>query len=81
MSAANQKHAGGKGFRAKEILLDAVEAMKDTFPAVQEQLLEFSVVGPGATLVYERLTSPRPMKTAIARTEEGSQLDRESQVV
>ena len=40
--------------------------MKDTFPAVQEQLLEFSVVGPGATLVYDHITIPRSRKIAIA---------------
>ena len=38
---------GGKGFRMKEILLDLVEATRAQRPGVDEQLVDFGVVGPG----------------------------------
>ena len=38
---------GGKGFRMKEIVLDLSEVTSREFPSVSDQLVDWSVVGPG----------------------------------
>ena len=38
---------GGKGFRMKEIVLDLAEVTKRQNPEIEQQLIDFGVVGPG----------------------------------
>ncbi len=38
---------GGKGFRMKEIVLDLAEATRAQCPSIDDQLVDFGVVGPG----------------------------------
>ena len=38
---------GGKGFRMKEIVLDLAEMTRAEHPGIEEELLDFGVVGPG----------------------------------
>jgi len=38
---------GGKGFRMKEIVLDMAEMTRDEYPTIEQELLDFGVVGPG----------------------------------
>ncbi len=38
---------GGKGFRMKEIVLDLAEVTRPEYPAIEGELLDFGVVGPG----------------------------------
>ena len=49
---------GGKGFRMEEIVLDLAEVTRTQFPGVENELLDFGVVGPGPrralNFVYNR---------------------------
>ena len=49
---------GGKGFRMKEFVWDLAEVTRAQFPGVENELLDFGVVGPGPrralNFVYNR---------------------------
>ncbi len=60
---------GGKGFRCKEIILDLAEITGQEFSNIADQLVDWSVVGPGRLmdLIKQYLTSLRTLVFAKSR--------------
>ncbi len=50
---------GGKGFRMKEIVLDAAEITSSEYPTITDQLVDWSVVGPGPRRTLNWLNNRR----------------------